>query len=345
MTKTKGRLFFFDLDGDVRKVSVPSLDCISDLISLLRSKYSTKHITRPDPEFWKKDEKLGKRFKITRIDEITNGAVVEIINREEKPSEEKQEWAKWLDELGPYRWNPNNHALDTSLDARLGARLRKRRRFADSPKKSKRRFADSPKKSKRDRPLSGGSNEIKIWNDRPDSRICAVHNKQRTLPNLNRQPDGTWKCVDHSQCKTGGSAVFEGGGIEQVCSIHNKSRTLKNLEVSSDGSWVCIEGSRCIVAASKDSGTRRRYGAGPIKFVEARRDLNRERGADRGSINEDAVGAVSGPSQNLYGGGRFKLRSNRRTLICIKHGKTRTASNLRSDGSGGLVCLPTSQCR
>jgi len=336
MTKMKGRLFFFDLDGDVRKVSVPSLDCIGDLISHLRSKYSLKNITREDPEFWTKDEKLGKRFKITRIEEITNGAVLEVIKREEKPSEAKQEWAKWLDELGPYRWNPKNHALDTSLDARLGARLRNRRRFADSPTKSN-----------RDRPLSGGSNEKIIWTGRPDSRICATHNKQRTLPNLNRQSDGTWRCVEHSQCKTGGSPTFQGGAIEQVCSVHRKSRTLQNLEIGSDGKWVCIEGSRCITAF-KDSGTRRGYGkvaGASAEYGAARRELSRERGAERGSMNEGAVGTVSGPSHNLYGGGRYKLRSNRRTLKCIIHGKIRTAANLRSDGCGGLVCLPTSRCR
>jgi len=337
MTKMKRRLFFFDLDGDIRKVSVPSLYCIGDLISHLRSKYSTKDISREDPEFWTKDEKLGKRFKITRIEEITNGAVLEVIKREEKPSEAKQEWAKWLDELGPYRWNPKNHALDTSLDARLGARLRKRRRFADSPTKSD-----------RDRPLSGGSNEKRIWTGRPDSRICALHNKQRTLPNLNRQSDGTWICVEHSQCKTGGSPTFKGGGgFEQVCSVHRKSRTLQNLEIGSDGKWVCIEGSRCIVAF-KDNGTRRGYGkaaGSSAEYGAARRELSRERGVERGSMNEDSVGTVSGPSQNLYRGDRFKLRSNRRTLKCIIHGKSRTAANLRSDGCGGLVCLPTSQCR
>jgi len=338
MIEMTGKLFFFDLEGDVRKVSAPSLDCISDLISLLRNKYSAIDISQEDPEFWITDKKLGTRFRITSTEEINNGAVLEVIPSEKKSSDANQDWSSWLAALGPYRWNPNKHVLDSTLVSRLrGSRLR-----------SRRKFGDRPSKSPRDRPLSGESNWKNGRSWRPDVRTCATHKKQRTLPNLRRQEDGTWTCVEHSRCRTGGSAGEEAGDREQVCSIHGKSRTLKNLEKSWDGSWICLKESRCIVA-SKDSDAIEGYGkfSGPSSRESGglRRERKQGRGGERGSRIRGGLGTVSGSSQDLYGGGRFKLRSNRRALKCIIHGKTRTATNLRSDGCGGLVCLPSSQCR
>jgi len=74
------RVFFFQFEGDTRKVQVPNLDSLSDLIPLVISKYADKNISH-DPVFFTKDNS-GVRFEISTHNDIYDGAIVEVMSRE-----------------------------------------------------------------------------------------------------------------------------------------------------------------------------------------------------------------------------------------------------------------------
>jgi len=73
-------LFFFSLNEDIRKISVPGDDLTSldDLLPLMKEKYSDSKMSSAKPEYWTSDEKFGVKHKITSVDDIYPGAVIEV---------------------------------------------------------------------------------------------------------------------------------------------------------------------------------------------------------------------------------------------------------------------------
>jgi len=77
--KMAEKVFFFDYDGDTRKVlcgenEIQTVDC---LIPLFKTKYSDIEINT-DLKFWTKDQTYNVRFKIESPQDIYNGAVLEV---------------------------------------------------------------------------------------------------------------------------------------------------------------------------------------------------------------------------------------------------------------------------
>jgi len=357
------RLFFFQVDGDTRKVAVPYLDSVSDLIPLLTSKYTDKDISQ-DPEFWTKDKKFGVRFQISTPDDIYNGAVLEVVTREGKPSESNFEESNRSSVGGPNRYNPYPQGPGGYQASGPGGY------HAGGPGG----YDDGPGGFHGDGPFQGGPDQNGFGGmgnnfqepQRADVQECATHKKQRTIQNLTLAEDGTWTCNPNSQCKTETSA---GSGGEEVCSVHGKSRTMPNLQQGRDGKWTCMEGSRCKVSNPMGGGPGGRmrggYGGGYGQFPGSngyggfgpprgfRGGFRRGRGRGRGrgpSYGRGGYGGGYGPRLGGFGGGNF--RGGRGGggrggggLLCTVHNKSRTQANLRSDGCGGWVCLPTSQCK
>jgi len=323
------RIFFFKLDGETRKVAVPFLDCVSDLIPLLTSKYTDSDISE-DAKFWTIDEQHGVRFQVTSADEIYNGAVLEVVTQKEKP---EQQFFTDRSTEGRERFNPYGEGRGGFDACGPG------------------RFNEDAMGFREGEPFNGGFGGGGFG--KPDTQTCATHKKKRTLQNLTEQEDGTWVCNEDSQCKTQG-AVRERSGEEEVCSIHGKPRTLQNLERNWDGNWVCIDGSQCKVAAPTmrgfGSGMRGGYGrfrggfGGGFGPSRGWRGSRRGRGFGRGGRGRGR--GYGGGFRGRFGRSRGNnRRGGGRGLRCSEHGKTRTEANLRSDGCGGWVCLPNSQCK
>jgi len=328
------RIFFFKLEGETRKVSVQFLDSVSDLVPLLTSKFADSEVSQ-DVKFWTVDEKHGVRFQVTNADEIYNGAVLEVVTQKEnRPPAHFNEADRSME--GRDRYNP----------------------YAEGPGafdgRGPGRFNDGPGGFFPGEPFSGGFQGNGGF-QKPETKLCETHKKKRTLQNLTEQEDGTWICNENSQCKTEGTARESSGG-DEVCSLHGKPRTLQNLEKNWDGNWVCIDGSRCKVAGFGMRGGYGRFrgrggfggGFGPPRGW---RGFRRGRGFGRGRGRGYGKG-FGGRGRGFgkgFGGRRGGFRGNRRGggrgLRCSEHGKTRTEANMRSDGCGGWVCLPNSQCK
>jgi len=73
-------LFFFSCNEDIRKISVPgdNLKSLDDLLPLMKDKYSDKSLSSAKPEYWTSDQKFGVKHKITSVDDIYPGAVIEV---------------------------------------------------------------------------------------------------------------------------------------------------------------------------------------------------------------------------------------------------------------------------
>jgi len=256
------RIFFFRLNGETRKVSAPFIDCMSDLIPLLCNKYPDSDITQ-DEKFWTTDEQHGVRFQVTSPEEIYNGAVLEVTQKEETAHPLLD-----ISSEGPERLNPYG-------EERGGWDVR------------------GPGSSM---PFQEGEPFNGRGFGNPNSKTCATHKKQRTLQNLTEQEDGTWICNENSQCKTQGT-VRERSGEEEMCSVHGKLRTLQNLVRNWNGNWVCSGGSRCKVATpvmrgfgfgrrggyGRSRGSRGFFGGfGPPRGWHGFRRGNNRRGASRG---------------------------------------------------------------
>jgi len=365
------RLFFFHLDGDVRKVLVPYLDSLSDLVPLLTSKYIGKEISQ-EPHFWIKDKESGALNQITSPDDIYNGAVLEVVSHEGRPPEFNYEGSN-NGFGGPNRYNPYPQGPGVyqgpggfgAPEAFAGGSFQPEGPFNGGG------FQGAPNQS------AGG---------RTETKMCATHKKQRTLQNLTQQEDGTWVCNEMSECKTQSS--FQSGGGEEICSIHGKTRTKQNLEQSWDGRWMCLETNRCKMPEPTERRRRRGrsrggygqfpnrgyggsfsggYGGGYGGFGPPRGGppgyggafgpprgwgFGRGRGRGRGRGYGRGYGGGFGPrlgggARGGYGGGGFRGRDNRNRelLVCSAHGKSRSQNNLRPDDNGGWVCIPSSECK
>jgi len=368
------RLFFFHLDGDVRKVIVPYLDSLSDLIPLLTSKYIGKEISQ-EPHFWIKDKESGALAQITSPDDIYNGAVLEVVSHEGRPPEFNYEGSN-NGFGGPNRYNPypqgpgvyqdpGGFCAPESFGGPIPGGFQPEGPFNGG--------------------FQGGSNQSA---GKPEVKMCATHKKQRTMQNLTQQEDGTWVCSEGNECKTQSS--FQSGGGEEICSIHGKSRTKQNLEQSWDGRWICLETNRCKMPNPTERRRRRGrgrsrggyglfsnpgYGGGPPGgygggyggfgpprggppgygggFGPPRggwgygRGRGRGRGRGYGRGYGGGFGPRLGGGRGGYGGGAFNRRDNRNRelLVCKTHGKTRSQNNLRPDVDGGWVCIPSSECK
>jgi len=352
------RLFFFQVNGDTRKVTVPYLDSVSDLVPLLTSKYTDKEISQ-DPEFWTTDKKFGVRFQISGPEDIYNGAVLEVITREGKPTESSYEESNRSSAGGPNRYNPYPQGPGGFQAGGPGG-------YQGGPGMF---HGEGPGGFRGNGPFPGGfpggpqSGYGGIGGPefqetpRPNVQTCATHKKQRTIQNLSQQEDGTWVCNPTSQCKTESSA---GAGGEEVCITHGKSRTLPNLEQDDDGNWTCIEGSRCKTSNQMNNRRRGGYGGGYGQFPGGygggffsrgfRGGFRGRRGGGRGRGRGYGRGYGGGYGPRPFRGGRGQFSRNARGrggggMVCSAHGKTRTQANMQPNGSGGWVCLPTSQCK
>jgi len=73
-------LFFFSYNEDIRRISVPAddLSSLDDLLPLMKEKYSDVKMASAKAEYWTSDQKYGVNHKITSIDDIYPGAVIEV---------------------------------------------------------------------------------------------------------------------------------------------------------------------------------------------------------------------------------------------------------------------------
>jgi len=76
----KDTLFFFSYNEDTRKITVPKkkLTSLDDLLPLLKEKYSDLTISSNKPDYWTTDQTHGVRHKITSVDDIYAGAIIEV---------------------------------------------------------------------------------------------------------------------------------------------------------------------------------------------------------------------------------------------------------------------------
>jgi len=76
----KDTLFFFSYNEDTRKITVPEnkLTSLDDLLPLLKKNYSDLTISTNKPDYWTTDQTHGVRHKISSVDDIYPGAVIEV---------------------------------------------------------------------------------------------------------------------------------------------------------------------------------------------------------------------------------------------------------------------------
>jgi len=77
---TGEKLFFFTYNEDTRKVTVPekALTSLDDLLPIMKDKYSDLTISSTQPDYWTADQTYGVKHKITSVDDIYPGAVIEV---------------------------------------------------------------------------------------------------------------------------------------------------------------------------------------------------------------------------------------------------------------------------
>jgi len=80
MVKKEDTLFFFSYNEDTRKITVPAnkLTSLDDLLPILKENYSDKTISSKTPEYWTTDQTYGVLHKISGVDDIYPGAVIEV---------------------------------------------------------------------------------------------------------------------------------------------------------------------------------------------------------------------------------------------------------------------------
>jgi RNA recognition motif-containing protein len=71
------KIFFFDVEGDTRKVT-QHLTSVEDLLPLFKEKYSDEQIDATNVKFWTKDKTYQIRHKIETLNDIYDGAVLEV---------------------------------------------------------------------------------------------------------------------------------------------------------------------------------------------------------------------------------------------------------------------------
>jgi len=189
--------FFFEVDGDTRKVSVPFLDSVSDLVPLLASKYSDMHLPE-QTEFWTKDQKFGVKFQITSAEDIYNGAVLEVVTHREQAADSNHQEVSWSESGGVQSHNPYLQAPGAYLASESG--------YADGDHGpggicSSGGFNDAAGEFNANGPMQLGFN-TNVYGGLASSyhhhgqsgtetQNCSLHNKKRTLQNLTQKEDGT----------------------------------------------------------------------------------------------------------------------------------------------------------
>jgi len=86
------KLFFFNLKGDTRKVTCleTNLNSLADLVPLVKNKFSDKTLPATDLEFWTTDKTYGVRHKMDSLDDLYDGAVVEVTGQGEQQKRKRK---------------------------------------------------------------------------------------------------------------------------------------------------------------------------------------------------------------------------------------------------------------
>jgi len=89
------KVFFFDYAGDTRKVTcgADEIETIQSLVLMVEAMYSDVEICTEDVKLWIKDQTYQIRHKLENLEEIYNGAVIEVTlksNQKRKLKEDKQ---------------------------------------------------------------------------------------------------------------------------------------------------------------------------------------------------------------------------------------------------------------
>jgi len=80
------KLFFFNLDGDTRKVTcfANELGSLADLIPMVQNKFGDKNVVTANIEFWTTDQSYGVRHKLDSLQDIYDGAIIEIMTQQKR---------------------------------------------------------------------------------------------------------------------------------------------------------------------------------------------------------------------------------------------------------------------
>jgi len=88
--RNEEKLFFFNLEGDTRKVTCfgSELGSLADLVPMAQNKYGDKIATSTNLEFWTTDQAYNVRHKLDSLEDIYDGAVIEVVNQQKRKREE-----------------------------------------------------------------------------------------------------------------------------------------------------------------------------------------------------------------------------------------------------------------
>mmetsp|Transcript_90038 Transcript_90038/g.157283 ORF Transcript_90038/g.157283 Transcript_90038/m.157283 type:complete len:268 (-) Transcript_90038:89-892(-) len=203
------------------------------------------------------------------------------------------------------------------------------------------------------------------------SALCSVHNKNRTLPNLEPDGQGGYQCTGSSKCQQTGEkrgamdmaqmnqmyrtmqmmmaqANFSGGKKARqtpdsgvvVCSVHNKSRSLKSMTDDGYGGMCCAPGYECQIGSSDGSGSKKAEGVCQVCSVHGKKR------SPQSLVSDGAGGMCCAPGMTCQlkttdddAGGATEQHE------CSVHGKMRSMQSLVEDGQGGYKCSPGMQCQ
>lgn len=90
------KVFFFDFEGDTRKIthSEDEIESVEDIAQMVKETYSDIEIPSGNVVLWTKDQKYHVRHKVESLNQIYNGAVLEVSfvsNQKRKRKDSKQE--------------------------------------------------------------------------------------------------------------------------------------------------------------------------------------------------------------------------------------------------------------
>eukprot|EP00397_Hematodinium_sp_SG-2012_P027558 GEMP01028963.1.p1 GENE.GEMP01028963.1~~GEMP01028963.1.p1 ORF type:complete len:377 (+),score=78.63 GEMP01028963.1:63-1133(+) len=93
-----------------------------------------------------------------------------------------------------------------------------------------------------------------------DSVLCGVHNKKRSMANLQRGPSGLMECIPGQECKVQGMGdapymqAFDNAGDSgsYVCSMHGKTRSASVMVDDGAGGYQCSPTAQCKVKMGGD---------------------------------------------------------------------------------------------
>jgi len=86
------KLFFFNLNGDTRKVTCAENDLgsLADLVPMVKNKFNDKSLPAADLEFWTTDKTYGVRHKMDCLDDLYDGAVIEVTSQGEQQKRKRE---------------------------------------------------------------------------------------------------------------------------------------------------------------------------------------------------------------------------------------------------------------